>query len=153
MNEHDCPFTGVRLPEKESDGIIYGLDKRIGLVEQEMSAVKVSLQNITHQLGDLSNTMKNMVSSSRTNWTTLATWASVLLAFVIYHSSLIMEPVNKIIDRHEQDINSLVIRNAAQAEAIKFLEWEIYGLPPYFNGETRNGPNNSAISRSSPITP
>jgi hypothetical protein len=119
----DCPFSGVvQTTSGTTRGELADIPKRVGIVEQELTGLKVGLDNIASQLSDLGNVVRNMASSAKTNWGTLAAWATVIIAAILYHNSIVMDPVNTMLERHEAQIQSFsedVPETKAKLSALK----------------------------------
>jgi len=100
---HECPFQGVITPNTNfSSSEFVGIDRRVGNVEQEITGLKVGMENLINQVSELANVVRNMANATKTNWATLATWAAVVLATMVYHSDLVMVPLrNNLVEQKE----------------------------------------------------
>jgi len=109
----DCPFEGVINPASNAD--MAGIDRRVGNVEQKITGLEVGMENLIGQVSELANVVRNMASASRTNWATLATWAAVVLAAMVYHSDLVMAPLR----------DNIIENKTVTAERFEMMEMAI----------------------------
>ena len=134
MTDNICP-----LQHSLPSDTFTSVDNRLMVVEKEVSGIKVGLIGIQDQLSALSNTINSMANASKTNWSTLAAWATVIMATVLYHSSIVLEPVKILINKQETDLSKLTswhhtvslksVEDRVRAEErIWFLEKEINKL-------------------------
>lgn len=69
--------------------------KQISLIEKENAKTSTRLDNIENALVSIQRVITDIRDGTRTNWGVLASWATVIFAVMIYHSSLTVEPMRK----------------------------------------------------------
>ena len=58
------------------------ISQRIGKIESEQAAMSTSLRSLSNSIGDLSEQIQGLQDSSKTNWSTMASWSAVMLTIV-----------------------------------------------------------------------
>jgi DNA repair exonuclease SbcCD ATPase subunit len=84
---------------------------RIGKIEQEQAAIVQALKSVQTTLSGLADKVTNIQDGNRTNWGTLAAWASVVVAIMVYHGNITMQPISEMSkirhDMQQEDIEKL----------------------------------------------
>lgn len=104
---------------KEKDTFNYDEDvyKQIGIIEKDNAKTGTRLDNIESALIAIQRTINEIRDGSRTNWGVLASWATVVVAVMIYHSSLTVQPLADEMlrlryfkDEMEQNVPSMLVK-------------------------------------------
>lgn len=82
-------------------------------VEHGLSDVKTTVASMQSDITYIKRHVENAEVKSQTNWGTLAGWASVILAIVLYHSNLINEPLSTKIQSHDEQFQELLEKDIA----------------------------------------
>jgi hypothetical protein len=85
----------------ETNSSMDRIHHRLGMLEQENASINSDIKNIVSAVRDLASDVKAIKDGSRTNWGMLAAWATVIIAIMVYHSSLTMEPLKHALEDHE----------------------------------------------------
>lgn len=74
--------------------------KRLGHLEKENASIVTSLESLTQSVNSLVVDVRGIKAGGKTNWGMLASWASVIIAVMVYHGNLTVSPLYKSIEHH-----------------------------------------------------
>jgi hypothetical protein len=69
--------------------------KRLSVVEQDTATLSANVVNLTHAIESLAGDIRSIKDNNKTNWGTLAAWASVIVAVMVYHNNLAVIPIKE----------------------------------------------------------
>lgn len=69
--------------------------KRLSVVEQDTATLSANVVNLTHAIESLASDIRSIKDNNKTNWGTLAAWASVIVAVMVYHNNLAVIPIKE----------------------------------------------------------
>lgn len=80
--------------------------RRVSQLEKGLSSLETSMTHMVTAMGDLRADLHDLVgkvgSRSQTNWATLAAWASVIVAIMVFYSNSILDPVKVAQELHQK---------------------------------------------------
>ena len=110
------------MPSSEDKPSQENLYRRVGTVERELAAVQTDIAYIRNDLGALKGAIEgvaqSLTQSTKTPWGVLASWASIILAVVVFYSSLNTDPIRKNLGFIRADVQ-------ANAEELARRAWDI----------------------------
>jgi hypothetical protein len=89
---------------------INGLEKlvdRINVIENEVTGLQTKLDNVQANITSISDNIKTISANGQTNWSNIAAIAAVIVSVVLYHYSLMMEPIKIKLEYQEKIIAEL----------------------------------------------
>lgn len=78
------------------------LFRRLGKLEQENASIVTNLENLTKAVTNLAHDVQSIKDGTRTNWGVLASWASVVVAIMVYHSNMLISPLKESFKDHTE---------------------------------------------------
>lgn len=71
------------------------LSTRLTNVEQDVGDIREELASLNADTTYIKTSVARLLEGGKTNWGLLATFASVIITIVVYHNSLVLEPINQ----------------------------------------------------------
>ena len=103
--------------------------RRLAKAEQDLGFLKTEVAGLKSDVGhvraDISNVkgsidaLANAVSQrGQTNWGVIAAGVGVLLSLIVYHSSLVTQPLTSRLDIHRETLDRIIERNEKRDQQI-----------------------------------
>lgn len=80
---------------------------RIGALEQDTASMSADIKHMAQIVNTLGVKIDSLITGNKTQWGVLATWASVVVAVMIYHSSLATQPIQQRIDVISKELSDV----------------------------------------------